>query len=304
MTEQSTAPEAVTEPTTPPAEAAPVPEAPEAAVTIEVPAAPEAAVAGDVPKEPKDRRKLFAALRWTAAVLAFGVVGTGVAYAITQPERTDIPGLHTEDDGRWVFPTLAKPTLAPGAAQPFAEDNKDGIHYATLGELLLPAPQGSAQDPALKMEKDQLVSQDTFLEEYDAGARAKLKQGFTDDGLRQIAARGWVMPDGTRTRIYLLRFHSSGFADAFDGCGLKMSVNGVNRLEPDPEWSRAKRTQSTPDLREVTPYSEAAPFGDEQVKIGCIQSGDLRAVVFQTRKGGAAAVPFHQTVILQDQLLR
>ncbi|MFD9334091.1 hypothetical protein ACFWBF_06685 [Streptomyces sp. NPDC060028] len=299
MTEQNTAPETVTEATAPQEPAAPA--APETQATPET---PEAWPAPEAPKAPKDRRKLFAALRWTAAVLAFGAVGTGVAYGITQPERTDIPGLHTKDDGRWVFPALAKPTLAPGAAQPFAEDNKEGVHYATLGELLLPAPQGSAQDPALKLEKDQMVSQDTFLEEYAPGARQQLKQGFVDDGLRQIAARGWVMPDGTRTRIYLLRFHSSGFADAFEGCGFNMSVNGVNRTEPDPAWSRAKTTQAAPDLREVSLYSEAAPFGDDQVKVGCIQSGDLQAVVFQTRKGEVAAVPFHQTVILQDQLLR
>ncbi|MFI1453198.1 hypothetical protein [Streptomyces roseus] len=29
------------------------------------------------------------------------------------------------------------------------------------------------------------------------------------EGLRQIAARGWTTPDGTRTRVYLLRFHAA-----------------------------------------------------------------------------------------------
>lgn len=88
--------------------------------------------APEVPAAPKDRRKLFAALRWTAAVLVFAAVGTGVAYEVTQPVRTDIPGLSTKADGRWAYPALAKPTLPPGAALPFAKDNKDGIHYAAI----------------------------------------------------------------------------------------------------------------------------------------------------------------------------
>ncbi|WP_405979521.1 hypothetical protein [Streptomyces sp. NBC_00158] len=259
--------------------------------------------APSAPPAPKDRRRPFAVLRWTAAVLAFAAVGTGAAYGITRAERTDLPGLSTLDDGRWTYPALAKPALAPGAAQPFAPDNKDGIHYAALSQLLLPAPKGSAPDAALKLEKDQAVSVDTFLDEYEATVRTKLKQAFTDDGLRQIAARGWTMPDGTRTRIYLLRFHSSGFVDAFEGCGIGMNLNGINRIEHDSDWSKAKNGQNPPDLADVSLFTEAAPAGDEELKAGCVRGGDVQAVVLQTRKGKVAAVPFHQTVILQDQLL-
>ncbi|WP_329381584.1 hypothetical protein OG625_17635 [Streptomyces sp. NBC_01351] len=270
------------------------------------PQAPGAPGAADAPQgtpAPKDRRKLFAFLRWTAAVTVFAVAGAGVAYGLMRPERTDVPGLSTKDDGRWVFPALAKPVLPPGAAQPFAEDNEDGIHYAAAAELLLPAPKGSTQDPALKLEKDSVVSPDTFLEEYESTARAKMKQAFVDDGLRQIVARGWVTPDGTRTRIYLLRFHASGFTDLFEGCGANMNVNGVNRIEGDDTWGKAKTSQPAPDLGDVSLFAEAKPVGDEQVKAGCIQAGDLQAVIFQTRKGEVATVPFHQTVILQNQLL-
>jgi hypothetical protein len=287
-----------------PVEPAPVEPAPVEPAPVEpAPAEPAPVEPVVVPAPPKDRRKLFATLRWTAAVLVFAAVGTGVAYGITQPERTEIPGLSTKDDGRWVYPALARPALAPGAAQPFADDNQDGIHYASLGQLLLPAPAGSAPDTALKTERDQMVSVDTFLEEYEGTARAKMKEGFTHDGLRQITARGWIMPDGTRTRIYLLRFHSSGFADAFTGCGTDMNLNGVNRIESDAAWSKAKIAQSSPALKDVSLHVEAAPVGDEQVKAGCIQSGDVQAVILQTRKGEVATVPFHQTVILQEQLL-
>ncbi|MFD7261862.1 hypothetical protein [Streptomyces sp. NPDC059874] len=276
--------------------------APQDAVPAEAPPGGDAAEAPPAPA-PKDRRKLFAFLRWTAAVVVFGTVGTGVAYGIAQPERTDIPGLSTKDDGRWVYPALVKPTLPPGAALPFAKDNPDGIHYAGLTELLLPAPQGSKPDSTLKLEKDSVVSVDTFLEEYEPSTREKMKQGFTDDGLRQIVARGWTTPDGTRTRIYLLRFHASGFTDAFEGCGGDMNLNGVNRIEADATWTKAKMNQSGPDATGVTVHEESTPFGDEQIKAGCVQSGDVQAVILQTRKGQVATVPLHQTVILQHQLL-
>lgn len=258
--------------------------------------------APEVPAAPKDRRKLFAALRWTAAVLVFAAVGTGVTYGIAQPERTDIPGLSTKDDGRWVYPALAKPTLPPGAALPFAEDNEDGIHYAGLTQLLLPAPVGSTPDSTLKTEKDEVVTPDAFLTEYEDSAREDLKRQFADDGLRQIVGRGWTTADGTRTRIYLLRYHSSGFADSFSGCNVGMQLKGTHTIL-DVDWTKAMSAQSMPTLKEVSLFAETEPAGDEQVKVGCIRAGDLVSVILQTRKGQVAAIPFHQTVILQNQLL-
>ncbi|MGW6703483.1 hypothetical protein ACWGDE_01130 [Streptomyces sp. NPDC054956] len=258
--------------------------------------------APEVPAAPKDRRKLFAALRWTAAVLVFAAVGTGVAYGITQPERTDIPGLSTKDDGRWVYPALSKPALPPGAALPFAKDNKDGIHYAGLTQLLLPPPTGSTPDSTLKLEKDEVVTTDTFLAEYEDVEREKMKERFGNEGLRQIVGRGWTTPDGTRTRIYLLRFHASGFADTFKGCNTSMQLKGTRTIA-DVDWTKAKGAQSVPSLSDVSVYTETAPFGDEQAKVGCIRSGDVVGIILQTRKGEVATVPFHQTVILQHQLL-
>ncbi|MFE2286791.1 hypothetical protein ACFXDJ_21800 [Streptomyces sp. NPDC059443] len=263
--------------------------------------------APEVPAAPKDRRKLFAALRWTAAVLVFGAVGTGVAYGVTQPARTDIPGLSTKADGRWVYPALAKPTLPPGAALPFAKDNKDGIHYAGLTQLLLPPPTGSTPDSTLKLEKDEVVSTDTFLAEYDPSAHREMKDQFANEGLRQIVGRGWITPDGTRTRVYLLRYHSSGFADTFKECNVGMHLKGTHTIV-DADWTKAKGKaqgdQAAPPLGGVSLYAEPAPVGDEQAKVGCIRSGDVVGVVLQTRKGEVATVPFHQTVILQHQLLR
>ncbi|MFD3679252.1 hypothetical protein [Streptomyces sp. NPDC058613] len=293
----------------PPApESAPAPEARAVPDSVPVPVpVPEAGAAVGDPAPaatPTDRRKLFARLRWTAAVLVFGVAGTGAAYGIVQPERTDIPGLSTASDGRWVYPELAKPTLPPGAPLPFADDNPDGIQYAGLTQLLLPAPRGAAPDASLKVEKDSVVAVDTFLEEYETSVRAKMKQDFADDGLRQIVGRGWTTPDGIRTRVYLLRFHASGFTDAFDGCGPDMNLSGVNRIETDGAWGRARIDQSVPDATGVSVHEEAGPVGDEKIRAGCVQSGDVQAVILQTRKGDLPSVPLHQTVILQHQLLR
>ncbi|MGW5342560.1 hypothetical protein [Streptomyces sp. HUAS TT3] len=255
------------------------------------------------PSASPGRRRTGTALRWLAAIVAFAAFGTGTAYGISRAERTDLPGLATAGDGRWDYPTLAKPTLAPGAPQPFASDDEDGIHYAALFQLLLPTPAGSAPDRELKVEQDQKVSEDTFLEEFEPTVRPKMKQEFTDEGLRQIVGRGWTMPDGTRTRVYLLRFASSGFAESRERCGINMNVKGVNRIDEDEDWTKVALVQPRPERGSLELFAEAAPVGDEEVRIGCVQAGDVQAAVFQSRKGAVAAVPFHQTVILQSQLL-
>ncbi|MFD9411318.1 hypothetical protein ACFWBN_30465 [Streptomyces sp. NPDC059989] len=285
--------------------------APESAPEPVAVTAPESAPES-VPAAPKDRRKLFAALRWTAAVLVFAAVGAGTAYGVVQPERTKIPGLSTLPDGRWTYPQLAKPELPAGAPLPGAADNPDGTHYAALSGLLLPAPEGSRPDDVVKADKDGKVEPDAFLEEYAPDDRPKLKQGFEYEGLRQITGRSWTMPDGTRTRVYLLRFHSSSFVDAFSGCSLNTRLTGADSLSVDLSWTKAKTGQSggadfagpgTPGSSEISLYEEAKPFGDEQVRLGCLQMGDVQAVVVQSRKGGLPVIPFHQTVILQSQLL-
>ncbi|WP_405711443.1 hypothetical protein OG264_21375 [Streptomyces xanthophaeus] len=267
----------------------------------EVPQHPEPAPPV-APAAPKDRRKLFAFLRWTTALAVFAGAGTGVAYAIVQPERTEIPGLSTQHDGRWVYPALALPALPPGAALPSADDNPGGIHYAGLTQLLLPAPEGSKPDAALKLEKDSRVTTEAFLEEYEAEARETVTKHFLTDGPREIVARGWTMPDGTRTRIYLLRFHSSGFVAEARICTGQRRLNGVHNMPLDLDWTKAKSAQSMQG-NNISLYKEGDPVGDEQTALGCIASGDVQAVILQNRKGEVATVPFHQTVILQKQLL-
>ncbi|MGC9382552.1 hypothetical protein [Streptomyces sp. MH13] len=258
----------------------------------------------------RDRRVLRAVLRWSAAVAVFAAVGSVTAYGVTRVERTDVPGLATESDGRWDYPALTAAPLPSGSPGPFDEENAAGAHYADLRDLVLPAPEGATVDKVLRG-KDGWLPTDVFLQEYQAESdRDSLRRTLVDRGLRHIAARGWTTPDGTHTRIYLLHFDTAAVVDelqalhiapalnrAFAVRGEDMSVSGETLLdERVPEEARFD------DIR-YTFYVEPEPYGAEQVLQAYLGAGDVLAVVLQSRKGGAWAVPFQQTVVLQSQLL-
>ncbi|MEV7414655.1 hypothetical protein [Streptomyces sp. NPDC089919] len=248
---------------------------------------------------PRDRRRALRALaRWTAAVVVFGAVGAGVAHGIAERERTDVPGLRTLGDGRWAYPRLARPVLPAGAPLPFAEDNAFGVHYAGLEGLLLPAPDG-AKPVAVT------ATRDGFAAQFAAGSyRDDLRQELVDNGLRQVASRSWSTPDGTRTRIDLLRFPSNGFVNASPRCGTSMKLSGAEALEPDLDWDGLRQQMPAPGEARIRLYREAAPTGPEQTRAACLEVGDVQALITMTRKGPVPLIPFHQAVVLQDQLLR
>ncbi|MER7720315.1 hypothetical protein ABTX99_25820 [Streptomyces flaveolus] len=256
-------------------------------------------------KVKKDRPVLRAVLRWTAAVAVFAAVGSATAYGITRMERTDVPGLATESDGRWPYPVLTRPPLPAGSPEPFAETNKAGAHYADLRALLLPAPEGAEADKALRG-KDGWLATDDFLKEYrDAAERPELRQKLVDHGLRHIAARGWTTEDGTHTRIYLLQFDTAAVVDELRNRHLApysapgYAVRGTEEVVADDGFPA--RAEINDLLYSV--YVEPEPYGAEQVRQAYLGAGDVLAVVVQSRKGGARAVPFQQTVALQSQLL-
>ncbi|GHH28012.1 hypothetical protein [Streptomyces lanatus] len=273
-----------------------VPPAPEAA-----PPAPETAPS---PAPAKDRRVLRAVLRWTAAVVVCAAVGTGTAYGIAGMERTDVPGLATESDGRWAYPTLSKPPLPSGSPQPFAEANKAEAHYADLRALVLPAPEGAVDDKPLRGTDGWLETKDFLAEFADKDERAEIRQLLVDNGLRHIAARGWRTEDGTHTRIYLLHFDTSAVVAElvddvapFSGPGYKVRGTEISAMDHDfaelpwpGEFARYA-------------YDEVKPYGAEHVRQAYLPAGDVLGVVVQSRKGTAKAVPFRQTVTLQSQLL-
>ncbi|MFE7896275.1 hypothetical protein ACFU3E_01790 [Streptomyces sp. NPDC057424] len=270
-----------------------------------VPAAP--GVLPDAPADPvrKDRRVLRAVLRWTAAVAVCAAVGAATAYGITGMERTDVPGLATEPDGRWEYPVLTRPPLPSGSPGPFAEANTAGTHHADPRALLLPAPEGATDDKALRGADGWLAEED-FLAEYAAkDDREELGQHLTDHGLRHITARGWTMPDGTRTRIYLLQFDTAAVVDKLLAPYLapysapKFPLRGAGTSASDKTFP----DDAVVDDVERVVYDEARPYGGEQVRHAYLAAGDTLALVVQSREGGARAVPFRQTVTLQSQLL-
>ncbi|WP_279330415.1 hypothetical protein [Streptomyces sp. OS603R] len=266
----------------------------------------------EVPAEPagppavrKDRRKLRAALRWTAAVVVFAVAGAGTAYGITRMERTDVPGLATESDGRRDYPLLTKPPLPSGSPGPQAESNPAGTHHADLRALLLPAPKGAEENRALRGTQGWLPA-DAFLKEIaEKEDRDEFGQRLVDWGLRHIAARGWTTEDGTRTRIYLLRFDTAAVADdrfhgvLFPYTGPAHRMTGTENVVSDETFPEAATVAGV----QRTVYDEAEPRGAEHDRQAYLVSGDVLAVVLQSRKGTAHAVPFRQTVVLQSQLL-
>ncbi|MDQ1009920.1 hypothetical protein QFZ82_004405 [Streptomyces sp. V4I23] len=283
---------------TPPHPVAP----PEAPAPDSVPPAPDFT---PLPAPPRDRRVLRAVLRWTAAVVVFAAVGTGTAYGIVSQERTDVPGLSTLSDGRWDYPKLTKPVLPAGAPLPFDQTNPAEIHYADLEQLLLPAPAGSTPDPALRGERGR-VPFDRFTGQYVSDERDSLLEHLTESRARHVVARGWTMPDGTSARIFLLRFHTSAIAgDFFDtqmggSPDTTLQPNGVEEMSSyDDAYDVKAKVTST----ERYVYDEAAPRGPVHVRHAYITAGDTVAFVVFSRKGEVPRVPFHQTVVLQNQLL-
>ncbi|MFD4972015.1 hypothetical protein [Streptomyces sp. NPDC058424] len=273
-----------------------------------VPPMPRTPPPAVVPPEPpvrKDRRVLRAVLRWTAAVVVFAATGAGTAYGIAALQRTDIPGLATASDGRWDYPEIIRPPLPSGSPGPFAEDNPAGAHHADLRALVLPAPASATDDKALRGTDGWLATED-FLAEYARQEdRKKFGQQLTEHAVRHIAARGWTTRDGTHTRIYLLQFNTAALLDNLFREGIApyggpaYQVREAEESVHDAEFP----TRARFDDISYSVYAESKPYGAEQVRHAYMRVGDTLAVIVQSRKGAAAAVPFQQTVVLQSELL-
>ncbi|WP_394427873.1 hypothetical protein [Streptomyces sp. SGAir0957] len=263
------------------------------------------AVAEERPPEAvRPRRVLRAVLRWSAAVVVFAVAAGGTAYGITQQKRSDLPGLSTESDGRWDYPVLSRPALPEGAPRPFDQRNRAGAHYADPRALVLPSPAGARPDPGLRTEGGWVTTK-AFLAQYEAEERESLGVDLTDAGLRHITGRAWVMPDGTRTRIFLLHFGTGAQATALADTLASGSTSpqrylvGAQDVELDERYPvEARGTDVT-----VHAYDETQPRGAAHLRQAYLVAGDMVGLVTQQRKGTAEAVPFQQTVALQSELL-
>ncbi|MEV6684858.1 hypothetical protein AB0N28_05900 [Streptomyces sp. NPDC051130] len=149
------------------------------------------------------------------------------------------------------------------------------------------------------------MSVDAFLEEYAPRDREKLKPVLEYEGLIQIVARAWTMPDGTRSRVYLLRFASTAAANTFTGCSGNSALHHAETLIPDPEWERRELGQESDanGALFISAYEEGKPYAEEQTRLGCLQAGDVQGVIVQSRRGTAPLIPLHQALVLQSQLL-
>ncbi|MFE5241150.1 MULTISPECIES: hypothetical protein [unclassified Streptomyces] len=299
MTEQTAGPTDTVAPPAAPPLVPPVPQDPPQVLTADLPEpAPVQAAAAR-----SQRRVLRAVARWTAAVLVLGGLGAGTAAGITSMERTDVPGLATRDDGRWGYPRLSLPALPAGSPRPYSDSNTAEVHHADLRRLLLPAPAGATVDKKLDGGWTDIAQ---YASEYPEAERADLTQQLEDTALRHIAARAWTMPDGTSSRVYLLRFNSVAYAtsfhdDLFENGSLPIPLDGTDEPSFDEDWT----STAGPQFTTAHVYAEAEPYGAEQVRHAYVLAGDTVALIVHSRKGeaGTEAVPFHQTVILQNQLL-
>ncbi|MFD5751027.1 hypothetical protein [Streptomyces sp. NPDC127033] len=273
--------------------------------TASAPAAPVPAPASaPVPAPRPPRRLLRAVARWALAGAVFAGLGSGVAYGISGMERTDLPGLSTRGDGRWDYPELSLPALPVGTPRPFNPENAGEIHHADLRALLLRAPAGATPDKKLTGGS---VSTERYVSEYAPDQRAALSVLLDDYAVRHVAARGWTMPDGTVSRVYLLRFPSSGLAAGFKqeglsaGSGAGVSLAAAPGAEPDASWPDAAPGSEMFVSTDV--YVEPEPYGPTQARHAYVAGGDTVGLIVHEKKSGAAAVPFHQSVVLQSQLL-
>lgn len=236
-------------------------------------------------------------LRWTgAAALALAIAG-GITYAISVPQRTDIPGLSTASDGRYTFPTLALPTLPAGQPAPTASANQDALqHLADVRLLLLPHPIGATVLGA--------GASSWFDNAYTLFNSSTAKAAFAEYGLRHTATTSWTAADGATTKIYLMQF-ADGPAAANASQALAVSkgdhVSLSAALSGVPTGSAPKTVHPTNyasgDYSVVTTAGKTTRYGE-------FVSGDVIALVIQSGPASQPPAPFLQTLTLQAQLLQ
>lgn len=264
----------------------------------------EPAAAAVPPPVRKDRRILRGVLRWTAAVAVFAAVGSATAYGVTGMDRTDVPGLATRTDGRWTYPELTAPPLRPaaparshGPIRPHplrgpAEARAARARGCRAGQA--PARQG-------RLAGDGRVPQ---------GVRGHLRTGRAPPAVRRLRTA-----PHRRSRLDHVRRHSHARLPA----ALRHRGRGGRAAQQPPrvvQRARLRRARDGPELsrrevpdggRERRPVllglRRARAVRRRAGEAGVPRAGDVLAVVLQTRKGGAAAVPFQQTVALQSRLL-
>ena len=251
-----------------------------------------------LPAPPRNRTWLRTALRWTTAVVVCAAVGTGTAFAVTAPRRTDIPGLRTPADGRYAFPALTLPALPSGAVGPGEGTtlDKSDLHAADLRKLLLPAPTGAKVDTSYPGASGWYPTA-AFAKKFTKAS--DVAKDLQDDGARHVAATAWTGPDGTRTEIYLLQFRSThSTTDLYDtACETSPAV------APDAQVDPNFVIQDFPSGPDFVARTGAAKNGHPAAQVTCIQNGDVAVVVVLTNPEQINPVVADQVDTLQAELL-
>lgn len=242
------------------------------------------------------------ALRWAAAVAVTLAVGGGTAFALTVPQRTDLPGLGTAADGRYDFPALTLPTLPADQPAPSASTNADaGRHLADVRKLLLPRPLGSAAGTVKSAADGWLTDPASLFVERDSGTI------FAQYGLRHTATESWKTGDGATTTVYLLQFTDLKAANAARGrlsdsdTTVDATVSLSAALSGVPQ--DAKSYQTTPYGLIDGDYTPVTATGT-LTRYGSFRSGDVIAIVIQSGPASLPLTPFQQVMTLQAEMLQ
>ena len=269
---------------------------PAALATIEAEQAQRAEAAA------RRQRRRRNALRWVGAIVVTLALGGGTAFALTLPQRTDMPGLGTAPDGRYTFPQLSLPVLPAGQPAPGASENSDAEqHLADIRKLLLPRPLGAtSQNP--KSTVDGWIADPSPLFIVQDG-----KSIFGEFGLRHTAAEGWKTSDGATTTIYLLQFADGKAAAgaqsklANDDTTVDLTVSLSAALTGVPQETAS---------HQITPFASLSgdytpvKVGGTLTRYGSFLSGDLIAVIIQSGPASLPFPPFQQVMTLQAELLQ
>ncbi|WP_441251043.1 hypothetical protein [Kitasatospora sp. McL0602] len=269
-------------------------------------------------------------LRWGAAALVLLLTGAAAAVAVTLPERADLPGLGTPNDGRYSFAPLVLPPLPSGKPRPDSVADR-AHHFADLRGLLLPAPKGAtsvvpAVSPAVSPTATATATATptgsgtptatpsatppgtgtVWARCTDYAARdlhpATYTRLLTENACRSAARRSWTGPDGTRTELWLLGFGSGPEADTFyremvsdDPLELPHLASTDLDLGPGVHLPEAKFRAT-----EKTAGAKKNAVG----RVAYLSQGDVLAAVVMTNPKGVPVQAFAQVTLLQGDLLR
>jgi hypothetical protein len=267
------------------------------------------------------KQRRGALLRWGAAALILVLTGTGTALAVTAPDRTDLPGLATPNDGRYAFPVLALPQLPSGSPAPSSTEAK-GRHFADLRGLLLPAPRGAVEAspppasptpgaspgagvrPSAPPSAPALPYADVpwlACGDFAKGDRAadKITQAISEYGCRAATRRVWTAADGTRTEIWLFRLGSRTEATGLYGALADSGPKDQPQLQLDILDLDASLPAGVVNTRATVQKVAGLPT----VRTTTMTQGDVVASIAMVNPGGVPIQPYRQVSLLQWQLL-